>query len=481
MKQRHKNRVKNYYFPVPNTVQTSSTTANQTYNIATGIDQSPKAIQRNLGNIINPVQLERLSVDLRDWRMAINEAEQAYYPHRVRMQRMFLDTELNGHVFACMERRKELNLLRKYEFYTGDMDSTAVDNNITNFFRTEGSMWFQTLREYIHDGLGYGYQLISLGDIEQGKPVMPKLIKRWNISPDREQVTSYIYSLSGLSWNDPRYSDYHIWVQTPTTSGASSCGYGYLYKVALYEILLRNILGYNADFVELYSQPYRVGKTSKTTEGERAELEAALQAMGSNGWAVIDPLDTIEFLETNLGGTGWQGYDNFEKRLEAKISKVILGHADALDSVPGKLGNDGEKSPAQKALDAKQAKDAIFEENVINTQVIPKLRDLGVPLPEGLRYRLRNDAEVMDAKAVENKQNAEVATIAQTMKNAGLKMDAKYFTERTGIPCTEVAEEEPKDPADLKPGAKKPTEKDKQLTKKMQARLERIYGGHNHE
>ena len=69
-------------------------------------------------------------------------------------------------------------------------------------------------------------------------------------------------------------------MKTPSDTGQSDCGYGLLYKVALYEIFLRNTLGYNGDFVELYSQPYRIGKTTKTNEDERALLEQALQKYG---------------------------------------------------------------------------------------------------------------------------------------------------------------------------------------------------------
>lgn len=472
-----KSRIKNYQFPIGQSAQGGNAQANTTFNAATGIDTSPKAIQRNLGNIISPVQLDRIAQNIGRWRDAIKEAELAYYPHRVQMQRIYIDTELNGHVFSCMERRRDLTLLRKFEFYTGTSEAPVIDKELTEWFSKQ--TWFSDFRQYAHDAIYFGYSLISLGDIVDTNFKDVDIIKRWNISPDRMQVVGLIYSLTGLSWEDPRFSDWHVYVKTTSSSGSSKCGFGLLYKVALYEILLRNILGYNADFIELYAQPYRIGRTTKTTESERAELEAALQAMGSAGYAVIDPLDEIEFLESNLGGTGWQGYDNFEQRLEKKISKIILGHADAMDSIPGKLGNDGEKSPAQKALEDKQTKDGKLDENVVNNELIPRMRNLGFPLPEGIMYRLRNDAEIEETRSRENAQNTAVATIAQTMKNAGLKMSAKYFTERTGIPAEEV-EEVVAEPTTGMPGDKNPGAAEKKANEKIKARLERLYGGHDH-
>jgi hypothetical protein len=479
-------KIKGYSFPVPKIPLTGNKSS---VNPATGVDRSEKAIKRNLGNIITPVQLARIRQDITSWRGWAVEAEQAYYPQRVKMQQGYLDTVLNGHVTACMERRKDLSLLRKYEFYTGDGDAAVVDEAMTEVFKAQ--KWFDNFLSYTLDALFYGYSLVSMGDVADSMIKDCKIIKRWNVSPDRYIVSSYVYSISGIDWRLPEYNDWHVYVSTPNESGISPCGYGILYKVALYEILLRNILGYNADFVELYSQPYRVGKTSKTEENERAEFAEMIQSMGSSGWALIDPLDEISFLETALGGTGWQGYENLEKRCEAKISKIILGHADALDSIPGKLGNDGEKSPAQKALEDKQTKDGKFIETVINEELIPRLRNLGIPFPEGMRFRYRNDAEVMETRSRENKENKSVAEIAQTMKNAGLKMSAEYFTERTGIECEEVEEPKPEEvgagglggePGKLekpggekKPGAPKPGKEEKKLSKEAKARLKIIY------
>ena len=42
-----------------------------------------------------PAQLARLRHDIGMWRVAVAEAEQGYYPHRVKMQTMFIDTVLN--------------------------------------------------------------------------------------------------------------------------------------------------------------------------------------------------------------------------------------------------------------------------------------------------------------------------------------------------------------------------------------------------
>ena len=118
-----------------------------------------------------------------------------------------------------------------------------------------------------------------------------------------------------------------------------------------------------------------------------------------------------------------------------------------MDSVAGKLGaTQGEESPAWMALRDKQQLDGAFLEDVVNDILVPKLIKLGFRDAEQLlkyRFCFSNTHEVVEARAREDEMNLKTAQIAQTMKNAGLKMDAAYFEERTGIKVTEITEPEP--------------------------------------
>lgn len=417
-------------------------------------------LARNLTNYIAPVQLQRLRHDVALWREAVTEAENAWYPHRVKMQRLYIDTILNGHVFSLMDRRKDLTLLRDWCF-KDEKDNENED--IKAMFNAE---WFDLLVSYTLDALFFGYSLVSLGDIEQDKFTNTSLIRRWNVSPDRLNVAEFIYALSGAKFTEEPYRDWHIWVNTPSENGVGTCGYGLFYKIALYEIFLRNTLGYNGDFVELFAMPYRVGKTTKTEESERAELAAAIQNMGSAGWAIVDPMDDIQFLENSMGSSGYTAYESLEDRCQKTVSKIILGHSDAMDSTPGKLGSgQGDDNPVAVALRDKQVKDGKFVERVINGQLLPKMRNLGFKIPDKIRFEYKNDAEKEAFRERQDASNKVTAEIAQTMKNAGLKMDAKYFEERTGIKTEEIEEQEPE-----------PIDKDEQENvKRVQNRLTDLY------
>jgi len=416
---------------------------------------------KNLAGFIAPVQLQRIRQDVFSWREVLQEAENVWYPHRVKAQKLYIDTINNGHVFACMERRKDLTLLRKWEFVN---KKGEVDEKATELFqdvvagKNQNKDWFNKFLNYSLDSIFFGYSLISLGDIVDDEFPDLDIIKRWNISPDRLNVTNFTYSISGAPFLEEPYADWHVYIKTYNDIGTSKSGYGLLYKVGLYEIFLRNLLGFNGDFIELFAQPYRVAKTSKTNETERAELANAIQQMGSAGWALIDPEDEITFLETALGGTGYKGYANLEERLEKKISKIILGHADAIDSIPGKLGNANRESPADQAMEDKQTKDGAFISNVINKDLIPKMRKLGFNIPDDVKAVLKNDSEIME-------MNDKIINQAVLMQQAGLTMEANYFTDQTGIPVA----------------IPKPMAAAKGLSPEIKNKLDKIYNSHNHK
>lgn len=385
--------------------------------------------EKNLNRSMLPVQMQRIRQDSIKWRDAGSEAERAYFPFRVKMQQIFIDTILNPHVKACIDKRKELTLLR--EFSVESKDGKIKYDEVTELLKTT---WFLDFMSMSLDAIFFGYSLISLGDIESNQFKELECIKRWNVSPDRLVVSPFEYITVGSPFMEVPYKDWHIYVKTSNDIGTSPCGYGLLYNVAIVEIFLRNLLGYNGDFVELYSQPFRVGKTNKIDLEELNDFEKAVKDMGSAGYAILDNNgDSIEFIETAKGGNGWQSYDNFEKRLEAKISKLILGHSDALDSTAGKLGAEqGEESPTSQALEDKQQNDGRFLKAIVEDELFVKMRNLGFVIPDDATFVFSNNKEKQE-------ENEKFTALAVEIKKAGLQVDKDYYEKQTGIKLSEVA------------------------------------------
>jgi hypothetical protein len=299
-------------------------------------------------------------------------------------------------------------------------------------------MWFNRFMSHSLDALFYGYSLIELGDIINGEFPKIKTVKRWNVSPDRYVVANVIYNLSGIPFLEEPQRDWHVYISTPNDIGTSDCGYGALYEVALYQIFLRNLIGFNGDFLELFGQPIRVGRTNKTEESERGEFYNALQNMGSAGFILLDAIDDqIELIEAKNIGSSYKAYSDFESRLQKTISKILLGHADAMDSTAGKLGaQQGEDNPIAQALEDRQSKDGVFIMDVVNTDLLPRLKKLGFNVPNDIVFTFKNDHEI-------HENNERIADLSIKVKQAGLQVDKDWFEEHTNIKLAEVIEQTP--------------------------------------
>lgn len=385
-------------------------------------------------------QVKRSKQDSSSWRAAIVEAEQAFNPYRVKMQNLYMDTIVDSQVTSAMGRRKNLTLLKDFSICN---EAGVVDEKATKIFKSD---WFSLILNYILDAQFFGYTLINWSEIKDGNITDIELIKRQLVSPDRKVVSQYEYVFYGTDFNSDEFKDWCLYVPTPTETGASKCGYGLLYKVAISEIYLRALAGNNADYVDMFGQPYRVGKTSKDSE-ERTMLEEALQNMGSSGYAIIDPLDEIEFLDAAAKGKGYESYDNFEARLHKKVSKIILGHADALDSTPGKLG--GTNESVDNALREVEIIDNTFAENVVNNSLIPKLKNVGFIIPDGYSFKFSNDKEKQQEQDKKDESNSKFATVVKTLSDAGFEVDAKDIEEKTGLKV--VKKEAPKQESKFDP------------------------------
>lgn len=403
----------------------------------------------NIDMYLAPLRLQRIKQDPLTWKQALEEAEipMPLLSYRVKMIQMYNDVMLDGHTFACFEKRKERILLKDYHIVD---ENGEEDVEATKLIQRP---WYKNILNYALDTTGYGFTLLQIGDIVNGEPSKIKLLRRQNVSPDRLNIATVPYSPGGIQFMDEEdkdtfgnaYKDWTIWIPTPSDFGISECGYGFLYKVALYQILLRNNLGDNSTYNELFGQPTRIGRTNKKDATSREYLRQSLESMGSAAYMLLDEEDKVEFLNSSTNAGAANGpYDNLEQRLEKKISKIILGHADALDSTAGKLGSSGKDDDgAGKAINDKEKKDTDFIDMVMNDIVHPKLMKLGIKIPVGKRLVFKNDIEKQSAAAKKLQNNILFMGMVKTAKESGLDVPAEYVEEMTGMPVVKAAEPTP--------------------------------------
>ena len=260
-----------------------------------------------------------------------------------------------------------------------------------------------------------------------------KIIRRQFISPDRRNIAPFPRSLVGHSIDSDDIKDWSLYVDTPNPHGLSPCGYGLLYEAANYEILCRNLMLFNADYVEKYAMPLTIIDTMKTDDDERQYLEDMIRTLGSSGYIIKDPQDVVTIQSYDKVGDGYKSYADLELRLEKKISKLLLGHADALDAIPGMLGNMGADTPIQRGLDEIETNDSRFVEFWVNDFLLEKLRNCGVRIPDDLVFKYLNNKEKIDEENKELDKLDKLSKILKTMNESGYIPEQKWVEEMAGF------------------------------------------------
>jgi len=400
----------------------------------------------NPWSYVSPIQFYREKIDLQTWRDAVEEMENQILPYRVICQKIFLDTSLNDHVTACVGKRKDQILMKDFEIKYGD----KVDEQITKILKKP---WFNQLMSYILDADDYGYTLVGLGPMYNFTFPKMRVVRRENISPDRLCVSPVVYSPNGwIHFMDPAskdsngrsFSDWTIYADTPNETGQSVCGYGRFYKIAQLDIYLRNNRGDNATYNEMFGMPFRELKMDSNDAKVIASAEERLRSSGANGY-MISPQDSeLNFHNQQGGANGYKSYESFEGRLQKGISKIILGHADAMESKPGKLG--AQSVDVQEALQAKETTDMKRITDFLQTTVFPKLQKIGFPIKPGAEICFKNDKEEQEEKTRKNKANADFIDQVVKLAQAGYKMDPKFIEDETGIKVKEIEKQEAANP-----------------------------------
>jgi Protein of unknown function (DUF935) len=392
--------------------------------------------KKDINNEVSRLGVERYKVDAQDFIDAIDEAENAFYPNRVKMQQVLRETYLNPQVQACWNRRKGATMLKKNVFKTKD----GKDNEEwTNFFNEN---FFREIKSYALDALMFGYSLINWDTITDGKISGIKVIKRENVLPDIKHVVEHIYATDGIAFENDKYKNWVLYVPTPSELGISNCGYGALLYCAMNEVYLRNTIGVNAEYLEKFGLPFVVGKTGLLEGEERDRFEDVVKNLRSGHYAVIDnnPSEQIELLQHDTSGNTAEIWTNFYELNHKLIAKVILGHGSALDSTTGKLGSQDEVT---KAINDMTKHDMVFIESVVNDNLIPKLRNLGFNIPDG-KFCHDNDQELQEEKKAEIEHLTAVATMVKTFKDSGNEVDIKWIEENTGIKLKKIVESKEK-------------------------------------
>lgn len=126
---------------------------------------------------------------------------------------------------------------------------------------------------------------------------------------------------------------------------------------------LRGDMEYWVNYITRFGDDSILASTEVSSPQKREELRRAVAEFRSSGGMIVDGTDKFEILKTEKTGTSHL-FKTFYDTCTEQINKLILGHASALNSTPGKLGNDQGLSIVRQDIMADDKK--LIEDTVNN-------------------------------------------------------------------------------------------------------------------
>lgn len=324
--------------------------------------------------ITTPTQLYRGITDISTYKSAVIRAESLTAPQRSELYKVYKNIELDAHLTAAVNQRKNLTLSKDFDVILNGEESEDLEKIIKH-------KWFRDFIDYSLDAIFYGHSLIQFDSVIDNAFKSVELVPREYVKPEFHIVTNTYADLSGYPYLDPPYNNWCIGVGKDRDLGL------YL-KAAPLVIWKKNALGAWSEFVEIFGSPIRIGKTNTRDEETRANMETMLKNMGVASYGVFDTDDLIELVESNRSDA-FQVFDMMIQRCNSEISKLILGQTGTLDE----KAYVGSAEVQERVLKNVAYNDEFFIEGVLNYQLVPMMTRLGI-FPEGVTISVKADEDL---------------------------------------------------------------------------------------
>jgi phage gp29-like protein len=197
-------------------------------------------------------------------------------------------------------------------------------------------------------------------------------------------------------------------------------------------------------FMERFGMPFPLGKYPPGTPKEQQDaLLDVLKTFTTDTAAKIPNTMEVDFLEAQRGSTV-AVYDPFVDKMNAEISKAVLGQTATTEGTPGALGSEQARSQVRQDI---VLADADLLDEVITDQLIRWIVDFNVgpdvPAPV-FHTKLESEPDLMDQWRMSFRD--------RNLQGMGLAIPEKYAREKYGVPAVKGDEPVLLPPAPFAPG-----------------------------
>ena len=292
------------------------------------------------------------------YRQAMQQARQG---SRRTLLSLYEQAGQDAHLESVMQQRSLATLSRPFMAMGPDGQPHA------DATQALAGNWFRDFMQLALRSVYYGPGLIQLGPPRpQGGFAKATAVPEILLLPETGEVEAD--GNRRIRYTDAPYADWAI----PTGTAAEP---GLLARaVPLVLAKQQALAGWNKH-LELFAMPYRKAHTDMKDSSQVSRLVTMMTQMGSAGWGVFDTEDRVDLLQATAGG-GQQGYESLCRFADEQLSKLMLGQTMTTD----KGGSLAQAQVHERTAQALFRADALALENLVNTELLPRMERLGMPV-----------------------------------------------------------------------------------------------------
>lgn len=405
-------------------------TAKNAVSKKAGVKQDPAGL---LLSVIQN-QLSMYRKEIRHWISARQEAMDVNNPTRTQLLDIYVDIETDAFITGQMQNR--ILRISNKKFKVINLKSGDEDPEKSDLLK---KAWFKDFIKYCIESRAWGYSLIYFNELLEGKVNKVDCVYRHHVVPEKGIIVKRVGDADGISYLDAPLSNFCIGVGKPKDLGLYE-------KAALLYILKKHSWSNWDQFEEIFGIPIRTAKTTTMDPKVLSEIEKWLKDMGSAAYGLFPQGTELDIKEHNKT----DAYKVFnEKRLACNEELAVLINGQFETSK-----ETGSRAKADSVIESTQDEitkdDMAMVVDVVNDELIPRLRMLGYPFADDDRFEFSDTKELSTLEKLE---------VYKGVSDMGFEIDSADIEAQFGVKVVGLKQTSPSDPVKTPGGGqgKKPS------------------------
>lgn len=250
--------------------------------------------------------------DVGTWWEALQQAEKVIYPNRTRLYDVYKTIIIDGHLSGLWDKRIS-NIINKKVCFKKEEEDQDDFNTLTD------SAEFRRMIKELMWSKGWG---ISGFEFMPGEKFTFNCIPRKHLKPEKKMITKEQNDYTGFSYDGV----WNIWVV------GQADDYGILMKCAPYVIWKKGNMGDWAQYIEIFGQPFVVGKYNGFDAKTKLELDETMRNFGGSNRMMIPNEAGIEIIDGKTSNGNGDLQDKFRQACNEELSVLVLGATETTTS-----------------------------------------------------------------------------------------------------------------------------------------------------